>query len=130
MPPLRENDPGRRAAHPEAKVPRPNSGRWPALPDSWLPPRRHHPACAAPPPDSRGPRHRGAATSAPGGNWRSEEHTSELQSRFDLVCRLLLEKKKTSLPTAEFIFRFYIPLNSIEYIFDMPLRHSMSVFTQ
>src|SRR5699024_11716740 len=27
-------------------------------------------------------------------NERSEEHTSELQSRFDLVCRLLLEKKK------------------------------------
>src|SRR5207249_1299058 len=27
---------------------------------------------------------------------RSEEHTSELQSRFDLVCRLLLEKKKIS----------------------------------
>src|SRR5699024_12804861 len=27
-------------------------------------------------------------------NDRSEEHTSELQSRFDLVCRLLLEKKK------------------------------------
>src|SRR5699024_11944374 len=26
---------------------------------------------------------------------RSEEHTSELQSRFDLVCRLLLEKKHT-----------------------------------
>src|SRR5699024_12486653 len=26
---------------------------------------------------------------------RSEEHTSELQSRFDLVCRLLLENKKT-----------------------------------
>src|SRR5699024_12256875 len=26
--------------------------------------------------------------------WRSEEHTSELQSRFDIVCRLLLEKKK------------------------------------
>src|SRR5699024_12150821 len=31
------------------------------------------------------------------GAWlRSEEHTSELQSRFDLVCRLLLEKKKKS----------------------------------
>src|SRR5207249_7979064 len=29
------------------------------------------------------------------GRGRSEEHTSELQSRFDLVCRLLLEKKKT-----------------------------------
>src|SRR5699024_11457769 len=28
------------------------------------------------------------------GRTRSEEHTSELQSRFDLVCRLLLEKKK------------------------------------
>src|SRR5699024_12750963 len=27
-------------------------------------------------------------------SFRSEEHTSELQSRFDLVCRLLLEKKK------------------------------------
>src|SRR5438874_10733782 len=43
-----------------------------------------------------------AATSAPRmgspGRWsqrRSEEHTSELQSRRDLVCRLLLEKKKS-----------------------------------
>src|SRR5437870_10824298 len=36
------------------------------------------------------------------GYFRSEEHTSELQSRGHLVCRLLLEKKKTSrpLPTA------------------------------
>src|SRR5690606_40600761 len=30
----------------------------------------------------------------PPGNMRSEEHTSELQSRENLVCRLLLEKKK------------------------------------
>src|SRR5256884_3383974 len=30
-----------------------------------------------------------------GNLWRSEEHTSELQSRLHLVCRLLLEKKKT-----------------------------------
>src|SRR5207249_8513882 len=30
---------------------------------------------------------------------RSEEHTSELQSRFDLVCRLLLEKKKRNTNT-------------------------------
>src|SRR2546428_5334867 len=29
---------------------------------------------------------------------RSEEHTSELQSRSDLVCRLLLEKKKNGTP--------------------------------
>src|SRR5699024_11573764 len=41
------------------------------------------------------------------GNWnsgpvvRSEEHTSELQSRFDLVCRLLLEKKKKEDETPE-----------------------------
>src|SRR2546430_13360280 len=27
-------------------------------------------------------------------SWRSEEHTSELQSQSNLVCRLLLEKKK------------------------------------
>src|SRR3982751_7106917 len=31
-----------------------------------------------------------------GGRVRSEEHTSELQSRSDLVCRLLLENKKNS----------------------------------
>src|SRR5690242_21455763 len=31
---------------------------------------------------------------------RSEEHTSELQSHVNLVCRLLLEKKKTNKPTA------------------------------
>src|SRR5207302_10950017 len=30
----------------------------------------------------------------PSRTWRSEEHTSELQSRENLVCRLLLEKKK------------------------------------
>src|SRR5207249_10285491 len=36
-------------------------------------------------------RHRNCVT--PIANGRSEEHTSELQSRFDLVCRLLLEKK-------------------------------------
>src|SRR3712207_7934892 len=34
---------------------------------------------------------------------RSEEHTSELQSRQYLVCRLLLEKKKTKLLTAGLI---------------------------
>src|SRR5471032_1735532 len=34
--------------------------------------------------------------------WRSEEHTSELQSHHELVCRLLLEKKKK--PTGTFAF--------------------------
>src|SRR5207249_12276539 len=65
--------------------------------------RRH-----APLPEDRAslrcrPRERGRATSGRrarasrrpcGYAIRSEEHTSELQSRFDLVCRLLLEKKK------------------------------------
>src|SRR5438034_10672193 len=37
---------------------------------------------------------RGARTCATSTSpWRSEEHTSELQSHSDLVCRLLLEKK-------------------------------------
>src|SRR2546429_1402147 len=34
---------------------------------------------------------------APMVSWRSEEHTSELQSRLHLVCRLLLEKKKKNI---------------------------------
>src|SRR2546421_3803606 len=50
----------------------------------------------------RGPQARQGRTELPGGSWgrdfdlenRSEEHTSELQSRSDVVCRLLLEKKK------------------------------------
>src|SRR5689334_23703630 len=36
-----------------------------------------------------------SASTRPIGTKRSEEHTSELQSQFHLVCRLLLEKKKT-----------------------------------
>src|ERR1035437_7423628 len=55
-------------------------------------------------PESRGPERLGAVQRSPprdrpayfvgGGSLRSEEHTSELQSRQYLVCRLLLEKKK------------------------------------
>src|SRR2546421_5398176 len=41
-------------------------------------------------------RARGLLEARPRARCRSEEHTSELQSRSDLVCRLLLEKKKTS----------------------------------
>src|SRR2546430_11029515 len=37
----------------------------------------------------------GSRTSAPCSSSRSEEHTSELQSQSNLVCRLLLEKKKS-----------------------------------
>src|SRR5207249_6824186 len=42
---------------------------------------------------------------------RSEEHTSELQSRFDIVCRLLLEKKNA----------FVDPASSSGYIYPMLL---------
>src|SRR5689334_24222199 len=52
----------------------------------------------APPEDGVGRhrRHPGTRRSLDGGRRRSEEHTSELQSQFHLVCRLLLEKKKTN----------------------------------
>src|SRR5438105_10422982 len=43
----------------------------------------------------RSPYHRSPTIPCVVYNNRSEEHTSELQSRVDLVCRLLLEKKKT-----------------------------------
>src|SRR5207249_5868845 len=47
------------------------------------------------PAEDAGDRGRGqAALAEQAQRVRSEEHTSELQSRFDLVCRLLLEKKK------------------------------------
>src|SRR5438309_3821607 len=73
---------------------------------SWRPgsrrpeaPRRRlraHPGRPAPPPSpprsERRRRGEGRCHRAP----RSEEHTSELQSQFHLVCRLLLEKKKRS----------------------------------
>src|SRR5689334_24001563 len=49
----------------------------------------------AAPADSRGStRTRTCIPHAAASSWRSEEHTSELQSQFQLVCRLLLEKKK------------------------------------
>src|SRR2546427_6087866 len=38
---------------------------------------------------------------------RSEEHTSELQSQSNLVCRLLLEKKKTNKSTGSYIPNTY-----------------------
>src|SRR3989338_10637987 len=39
---------------------------------------------------------------------RSEEHTSELQSQFHLVCRLLLEKKKSYILCSLFYFAFFV----------------------
>src|SRR3712207_8809730 len=43
---------------------------------------------------------------------RSEEHTSELQSRQYLVCRLLLEKKKTKISTF-FAHYYYLTINCL-----------------
>src|SRR6478672_12824458 len=44
---------------------------------------------------------------------RSEEHTSELQSRSDLVCRLLLEKKKTKLYNLPFQIQKKTTINQL-----------------
>src|SRR5256885_3529073 len=57
-------------------------------------------AVEARPPDdhARADRLCAAPTGLAGAVVRSEEHTSELQSPCNLVCRLLLEKKKESLP--------------------------------
>src|SRR3712207_8070662 len=56
-------------------------------------------------PDARErPRRADLRGASRGGRPRSEEHTSELQSRQYLVCRLLLEKKHTHTNNISFIF--------------------------
>src|SRR6266536_5395634 len=67
---------------------------------------RSHPTrgCETAPPRS-GPG-RGSTARSPR-RVRSEEHTSELQSRVDLVCRLLLEKKKIR-PTTKVLINNYL----------------------
>src|SRR5215469_17738862 len=76
---LRRSRPGsrrrRRSACPAAREPLPSPGRQ----------------CPRPPRIAEGP---AADRRCPSSPCQSEEHTSELQSRRDLVCRLLLEKKK------------------------------------
>src|SRR3712207_7243160 len=70
-----------------------------ALPISFLKPVPLHPTARKRPSGSAGPRIErpsGVRSKIPE---RSEEHTSELQSRQYLVCRLLLEKKKYYLIT-------------------------------
>src|SRR5256885_13051014 len=66
------------------------SGRRSCIPRPWSPP------CGAASP-SASSTHERRTIPGPSGA-RSEEHTSELQSPCNLVCRLLLEKKKTHMP--------------------------------
>src|SRR2546430_12282083 len=63
---------------------------------------------------ARSPRRPVSPWAAPTSWWRSEEHTSELQSQSNLVCRLLLEKKKkkiikksTETHLTDFVFYFH-----------------------
>src|SRR2546430_3306550 len=65
---------------------------WPALPD---PGERRH----ARPRDHRHGKILEPTAAAAVADRRSEEHTSELQSQSNLVCRLLLEKKKKTIHT-------------------------------
>src|SRR5438034_5542570 len=65
------------------KTPKPEAPRWESIPQTG----------------PRIPRNRGTFSPNKIGQTRSEEHTSELQSHSDLVCRLLLEKKKTNKKT-------------------------------
>src|SRR2546422_7138021 len=50
-----------------------------------------------------------------GVNFRSEEHTSELQSRLHLVCRLLLEKKKKKQKKRSKTIRTQITIQTYTY---------------
>src|SRR2546427_5783448 len=52
------------------------------------------------------------------GAGRSEEHTSELQSQSNLVCRLLLEKKKTELENnSHIVCRLVLEKKTHKYVF-------------
>src|SRR5204862_5268192 len=57
------------------------------------------------------------------GDERSEEHTSELQSRRDLVCRLLLEKKKKKKKRIKRQNKKYDQRNVLEHMYNHRLHH-------
>src|SRR5690242_21198921 len=72
--------------------------RWPAPPPAETSPAPAYPPHPPPPARTPSPHTPGnpaaADRAATPRRWRSEEHTSELQSHVNLVCRLLLETKK------------------------------------
>src|SRR5256885_6199670 len=94
----------------EIPPPRPCAVHAPRCRAPWGPGRAAKPApqpACRPPPRSWPPR----AEASPRDNCcRSEEHTSELQSPCNLVCRLLLEKKKQLLPLARPRFTQFLQL--------------------
>src|SRR5438067_10370146 len=77
--------PPRSTLFPYTTLVRSSPAQW--LSEGSAAPGRSAEAAPAAPASARSSTSRGCSA-------RSEEHTSELQSRFDLVCRLLLEKKK------------------------------------
>src|SRR5437773_8386764 len=88
--------------------------RSPLFPYTTLFRSKRRPACLSAPEDAdadaQEARHK---QEVPG---RSEEHTSELQSHHDLVCRLLLEKKKINYLTA-YILIVFLLLSSMPFFF-------------
>src|SRR5438034_7003836 len=83
---------GAQAAQQASKPPAKPAQQAPAKPATQTPAKPASPTAAKP--AAQVP-----AKPAPTAAARSEEHTSELQSHSDLVCRLLLEKKKTKINT-------------------------------
>src|SRR5690606_8208303 len=115
--PLPSGHRGGRTAHPtpqHGSIPALRRACAPSAPPSPPPPRRaptaarlHRGSSASPTPSAPGVPHGRASLPAAAPilprrtsqTHRSEEHTSELQSRENLVCRLLLEKKKKKVKT-------------------------------
>src|SRR5690606_39695408 len=65
-------------------------------------------------------------TTSPAAPPRSEEHTSELQSRENLVCRLLLEKKKIDMKTSTHCSS--LPAHSANYTHKLILKTTAHVY--
>src|SRR5436305_12122797 len=61
--------------------------------------------------------------------WRSEEHTSELQSRPQLVCRLLLEKKNLASVATVHIIHRHPEIRLIHGLYRRPQHNGIHIIT-